>query len=511
MGKPIFGIGRLGLRLAVAFLGVALASIIVLSYITEISTGDDVNALADRQERALSRSVATASGALYEQPPAGWGRANLMPVLDLIAREGAGAKVTDVHGKVVQATAGFGAISAHDSLRMPVIVKGKVVGFVDTKFNDDRGLGRVVRQFEAERLRASLGAAGIVALMAVLVSLLISRQITAPLERVLAVIRARGVGDRSVRIEDVRGTGVVHELSVALNESSDAIDQRDRLQRNLVANIAHELRTPVAILQASHEAMLDGVTPPTTENLWSLRDEVLRLARMIEDLQRLAAAEAAAVQIKLVPQNLAVIADDAAASLSDSFGAAGIRLVRELDEVRILCDPERMREVIVNLLTNALKFTPADGSVVLRTGKDEQRLARLQVSDTGVGIPPEELPRVTERFFRGERSAKMATGSGIGLTIVAELVRAQHGQLRIISEPGQGTQATITMPVTTKPVNEQGPEISRSALTTGSPEKHHKHPPNIHPGPGPPREPRVERLQSADTGHDHSRREAGGH
>jgi two-component system sensor histidine kinase BaeS len=466
MAKPVFGIGKLGLRLTVAFLGVALASIIVLSYITEISTGNDIKHLAERQERALSRSVATAAGALYSQPPAGWNRANLMPVLDLLAKEGAAAKVTDKHGSLIQATNGFDRSSNGDAVTIPILVKGKLAGFVETKFNDDRGLGQVVRQFEAERVRASLGAAGIVALMALLVSLLISRQITAPLERVLAVIRARGTGDRSIRIEDARGTGVVHELSVALNESSDAIDQRDRLQRNLVANIAHELRTPVAILQASHEAMLDGVTPPTTENLWSLRDEVLRLARMIEDLQRLAAAESAAVQLKLVPQNLAAIAEDAAASLSDSFGAAGIHLARHLAEVRVMCDPERMREVVVNLLTNALKFTPADGAVRLETGLDAQGQASLTVEDTGIGIPPDDLPRVTERFFRGERSAGMAAGSGIGLTIVAELVRAQHGRLRITSEPGQGTQATITMPVTRRPADNRAPQPGRSALTT---------------------------------------------
>ena len=148
-----------------------------------------------------------------------------------------------------------------------------------------------------QRLRASLGAAGIVALIALAVSLLISRQITLPLERVLAAIRARGQGYRSMRIAQAKGTGVIAELSLAINESSDAIDQRDRLQKNLVANIAHELRTPVAVLQASHEAMLDGVTAPTDENLWSLRDEVLRLARMIDDLQRLAAAESAALQL----------------------------------------------------------------------------------------------------------------------------------------------------------------------------------------------------------------------
>jgi two-component system, OmpR family, sensor histidine kinase BaeS len=445
MVKPVvFGIGKLGLRLALAFLGVALTAIIVLSALTEIGVGHDINHLANKQERSLTRSVAVASGALYTKT--GWKNADLKPVFDLVDDQGAEARVTDMHGVTIQTTPGYGSVRTDDQFATPVRVHGHVVGVVTVKFND-RGLGAVVKQFEQQRLKASLGAAGIVALIAVAVSLIISRQITLPLERVLAAIRARGQGNRSMRISHAKGAGVIQELSLAINESSDAIDQRDRLQKNLVANIAHELRTPVAVLQASHEAMLDGVTEPSEENLWSLRDEVLRLARMIDDLQRLAAAESAALQLRLEPCDLAEIAATAAASLADSFGAAGVSLTRKLRPAWILCDRDRTREIVVNLLTNALKFTPADGQVVLETGHSGRGLARLRVSDTGIGIPPEELPRVTERFFRGQRSSEMATGSGIGLTIVVELAHAQHGNFDIASEPGKGTTATITMPV----------------------------------------------------------------
>ena len=446
------GIGKLGLKLTLAFLGVALASIIVLSAITEIRTGRDINGLVANQEEALSDAVGLASGANYG--PAGWKHADLAPVFDLLQGEGGAAEVRDLHGNVVQATPGFASFPATHMFKDPVVAHGKTVGWVTTKF-DGNGIGSVASTFDSEGLRITLGAAAIVAVLALVVSLIISRQITLPLERVLATMRARGEGDRSQRIDDVRGTGVVHELSVALNETSDAIDQRDRLQKNLVANIAHELRTPVAILQASHEAMIDGVTPLTTENLWSLRDEVLRLARMIDDLQRLAAAEAAALQLTLVPQDLSVIAADSAASLGDSFDAAGVGLVKRLNPACIMCDPDRMREVIINLLTNALKFTPAGGTVEIETSRHDGGSARLLVSDTGIGIPSDELPRVTERFFRGQRSSEMATGSGIGLTIVAELVRAQNGQLRISSEPGKGTQATITLAGAKRP--EPGP------------------------------------------------------
>jgi len=449
MFKPvIFGIGKLGRQLTLAILGVALTAIIVMSALGEISEGRDINSLVTHQEHALSDAAALASGALYGRD--GWRHANLQPVFDLVEGEGGAARVHDMHGKVIRATPGFARFRASHEFKDPVMMHGKPVGWVTVKFGD-KGLGSAVSQFESERMRATLGAAGIVALIALVVSLLISRQITLPLERVLAIIRARGEGDRSERIGKARGTGVIAELSVALNESSDAIDKRDRLQKNLVANIAHELRTPVAILQASHEAMIDGVTPPTPENLWSIRDEVLRLARMIEDLQRLAAAEAAALQLTLVPQDLSVIAADSAAGLVDSFGAAGVNLVRRLNPVCIMCDPDRMREVVTNLLTNALKFTPAGGTVDIETSRNGAGSARLMVSDTGIGIPSDELPRVTERFFRGQRSSEMAAGSGIGLTIVAELVRAQHGNLCISSEPGSGTQAVITLPGAKEP------------------------------------------------------------
>jgi two-component system sensor histidine kinase BaeS len=199
------------------------------------------------------------------------------------------------------------------------------------------------------------------------------------------------------------------------------------------------------VLRAGHEAMLDGLSAPTPEHLISLRDEVVRLTRMVDDLQRLASAEAAALQLTMVRRDLAMVAATAAASLVESFERANVTLVERLAKVDVLCDPLRMHEVIVNLLTNALKFTPAEGQVTLET-RQEDGLGELRVSDTGIGIPPEELPHIAERFFRGRRSAEVA-GSGIGLTIVSELVAAHRGTLEFASQPGQGTTVTVTMPL----------------------------------------------------------------
>ena len=200
--------------------------------------------------------------------------------------------------------------------------------------------------------------------------------------------------------------------------------------------------------------MLDGVTDLTAGQVDSLHDEILRLSQMVDDLQRLASAEAAAVQLSLVPADLAAAATAAADSLTEVFDRAGITLVRRLTEVHARCDQVRMRDVIMNLLTNAAKFTPAGGTVVIET-RPSARMAVLRVSDTGIGIPPDELAHVSERFWRGQNSAEVA-GSGIGLAIVDELVRGHHGTMVITSEPGTGTQVTITLPRTAERAGDPG-------------------------------------------------------
>ncbi len=444
MADPgIFGIGQLGRRLVLAFIAVALAAIVINALISEASVGNDITNVANQQEASLTKGVALTAGAAYKG--IGWANADLSPVFFLAHRAGAAVQVRDGAGRLVGSSPRFASYPAARQRTEPVIVEGRDIGAVTTRFGS-QGLGALARQFEREQWNARLVASGAAALLALMVAVAALRRISRPLDKMLAAARARGSGDRSARVDPVIGRGEVRELLDAFNQSADFTDQQDQVRRNLFANVAHELRTPVAILQASHEAMADGVIEPTKENLGSLRDEVLRLARMVADLESLASAEAAALQLTLVPHDLAGIAAAAAASLGDLFERKDVRLTSRLAAVRIACDSTRMQQIITNLLTNALKFTPACGEVVLETGPAAGGTARLSVSDTGVGIPPDELPRVTDRFFRGQRSQHLATGSGIGLTIVSELVRAHHGELTIESRPGKGTEVRVTLP-----------------------------------------------------------------
>jgi two-component system, OmpR family, sensor histidine kinase BaeS len=226
---------------------------------------------------------------------------------------------------------------------------------------------------------------------------------------------------------------------------ADTITAEERLRRSLVADVAHELRTPVAVLQANTEALLDGLRPHTPEQTASLHQEVVRLGRMMEDLQALAAAEAAALQLTLRPCDLAQIAAAAADGWQASFAAAGISFSRQLEPAPVLADPGRLHQVITNLLSNAHKYTPADGQVQM-TLRSYGGQARLAVTDTGPGISPEDQPRVFDRLWRGNNASSTA-GSGIGLAIAAELIRAHQGRLELASQPGGGSTFTAILPL----------------------------------------------------------------
>jgi two-component system sensor histidine kinase BaeS len=165
---------------------------------------------------------------------------------------------------------------------------------------------------------------------------------------------------------------------------------------------------------------------------------------MVADLQTLAAAEAAALHLRRSICDLAAIAAGAAGSLAARFEAAGVRLERELARAEISADPYRLHQVVTNLLTNALKFTPPGGRVTVRTAATDET-AVLQVTDTGVGIPASELPWIFDRFWRGSQAPE-TPGSGIGLAVAAGLTRAHGGKLTAASEPGQGTTMTLTLP-----------------------------------------------------------------
>jgi two-component system, OmpR family, sensor histidine kinase BaeS len=432
----------LALRLALAFLGVALAAVALLAGLAAAFTAADVANLASRQRASLTSAIAVAAAAAWERTDS-WAGADLTPVLDLAAQTGADVRVRDQAGATVAESQGFRRHASSPQVSLPVMVLRERFGQAAVRF-PGTGLGAADAALRTGLWRAIAGAAGLAALLALLTGLVVARRITRPVDRLIAVTRAMGLGDRTARVGPVAAPGEIGELATAFDLMADSLDRQEQLRRDLVADVAHELRTPIAVLQAGHEALLDGVAGPTPGQLASLRDEVLRLAQMVSDLQTLAAADAAALHLTLSRQDLAQIAAGAADSLARRFEAAGIALERRLAPVEVLADTGWMHQVITNLLTNALKFTPVGGHVTVQAGPAGHD-ALLQVTDTGAGIPADELPRIFDRFWRG-RGAAYISGSGIGLAIAAELASAHGGRLEARSHQGHGAQLTLTLP-----------------------------------------------------------------
>src|SRR5271168_2559554 len=320
--------GTLGLRLALAFLSVALVAVALLAGLTAAFAAADVSALATQQRTDLTNAVAVTAAAAWDRDNS-WHSAHLSQVLDLAAQTGAGAQIRDVAGRVVTSSPGCAAQQAVPHNSVAIMVRGQRVGEAVVRFGRS-GLTSADHALQTDLLRAIAGAAGLAALLALLTGLAVARRITRPVSRIIAVTRAMAAGDRAARVGEIRAAGELGELAGAFDQMASTLDRQEQIRRNLVADVAHELRTPIAILQAGHEALLDGVAEPTPAELGSLRDEVLRLARMVGDLQTLAAADAAALNLARRRCDLADLAAGAADSLAHRFEAAEVALERRL-------------------------------------------------------------------------------------------------------------------------------------------------------------------------------------
>jgi two-component system sensor histidine kinase BaeS len=435
--------GPIGLRLALAFVAVALGAVALVGVLSAVFAATEVSHLALEQRSLLTQSIEVAAADSWERNNRRFSMEDLKPVQDLASKIAVKVRVTNQAGTVVASSPGFDRSTGPLS-QAPIVSRGRQVGTIHLRFGQVE-LGSPHHRLRATLWQALASAAGIAALLALIVALVVSRRISKPVERLIEVTRARGHGSREARVGQIRAPAELRELASTFDTMADTMARQEQLRRNLVADVAHELRTPVAVLQAGHEALLDGVLKPTPDQLSSLRDEVARLARMVDDLQTLAAAEAAALQLAVEPGDLAEIAAVAADSMQPRFDTADIALDTKLAPAPVMADDRRVHQVVTNLLSNAVKFTPAGGSVTMEVGQSGGH-ATLTISDTGIGIPPDELPHISERFWRGSNAADVA-GSGIGLAVVAELTWAHHGDLEIMSNPGQGTRVSVSLPL----------------------------------------------------------------
>ena len=268
------------------------------------------------------------------------------------------------------------------------------------------------------------------------------RRVIRPLGGVMDAADRVAGGDYEVRVSE-QGPPPIRALARAFNTMTERLQSHDTLRRNLMADVAHELRTPLTVIQGTLEGVIDGVYQPDAKHLQQLLDETHVLSRLVEDLRTLALSESGGLKLQKETIDLMSLTRDVVRTYENDAAARNVAVeVAASDDLPPLdADPVRIREVIGNLLSNALRHTPAGGSVDVRiatTGGD----VTVSVRDTGSGMTADEVARAFDRFYKGSSSR----GSGLGLTIARGLVEAHGGAIRAVSEPGRGTTIAFTLP-----------------------------------------------------------------
>lgn len=292
------------------------------------------------------------------------------------------------------------------------------------------------------------GAALIIGVLGILFVFRTYRAVVEPISDLMDAAARVEAGDFSARVRErrpgrARSPREVRRLVRTFNAMAERLQTNEDARRNLLADVSHELRTPLTIIQGNLEGMLDGLYPRDDAHLAPILDESRVMARLIEDLRTLALAEAGALTLQREPTDLAELARDAAAAFQAQADAAGVTLAVDAPEaVTADVDAVRIRAVLNNLIANALRYTPSGGSVTLSVVRDGDR-ARVEVRDTGRGIPPEALPHIFDRFYKGRDSS----GSGLGLAIAKQIVELHGGEISAESEAGVGTRINCVVPV----------------------------------------------------------------
>ena len=291
------------------------------------------------------------------------------------------------------------------------------------------------------------------------------RRMAMPLGDIIDAAGQVEEGDFSARVRP-RGPRELRQLGRAFNDMAERLELTEEQRRNLVADLSHELRTPVSVIQGNLEGMIDGVYSADEQHLAPVLEEVRMLSRLIDDLRTLSEAETGTLELRLEPTDFVILATEVAATFRPQANAQGVKMKVDVPDSLPLIeiDPVRIREVLVNLTTNALRHTPSGGTVGIRALKDDG-YAQVTVQDTGSGIDPEDLNHVFDRFYKADSaggtdnsnasisapdsgpdlSAPGTGGRGLGLTIAKNLVTAHGGMITAESTPGEGTSVRFTL------------------------------------------------------------------
>jgi two-component system OmpR family sensor kinase len=454
-------VNKLWVRLTLAFVLVTLVGVSTVALLANRSASSQFRRYLAHSEMMSWGSLADDLAAYYERQGSwdgvavvfedvggpmtqrGWGRGQMRGGSpSILLADGQGLIVYDSQGRYVGETLS----PSEQEQAVSIQANGQTVGFLLAAPPGWGQLGTQEQGFLDQVNRALLLAGVLAGVLSILLGLGLSRGLTAPVTRLTAAARRIAGGDLSQRVPET-GSAEMAALGQAFNRMTADLEKAEELRRNMVADLAHELRTPLSVIQGNLRAILDGVYPLEQAEIATLYDETRLLNRLVDDLRELALAEAGQLRLERRPVAPADLVSRAMESARVQAAAKGIALQADLTEDLPLMDvdPQRIGQVLGNLLNNALVHTPSGGEVIV-TAKPSDSEVEFSVRDTGEGIASEDLPYIFERFYRADRSRAMG-GTGLGLAIAKQLVEAHGGRIEVESEVGRGTWFAFTLPV----------------------------------------------------------------
>ena len=444
-------IHSLRFRLLLAFALVILVTIGAVFFFINQATQDEIRQFQEQADQMLARRMEFELSRYYFR------QGNWEGIQPFVEQWGnlyeQRIVLTDANGFVAADSEGdiLGELYDPDSLGTPLSSprEAGVIGtlYINPRSSTEVGFTSIQVLFKEIGLFFIWG--GLIAVaIALVMTFFLSRKILAPVKTLTSAARRLGRGDLSQRVQ-LKDKGEMGELSKAFNSMAGDLERTEQLRQNMVADAAHELRTPLSNIRGYLEAMRDGIKKPDTDTIRSIDEEATLLSQLVDDLQALSLAEAGELKLDRQAEDIIKLIKQAVAAKQTQAIAKGVSISTEVSKKlpSVNVDSRRIGQVLHNLLENAIAHTTKSGSIVV-TAQKQDNWVKVSVTDTGEGIPAEDLPSIFERFYRVDKSRARATGgSGLGLTIARRLVEAHGGKIEVQSELGKGSRFTFTLPV----------------------------------------------------------------
>lgn len=448
-------------KLMVIMVVVALVATTLVALTASLATKKLFDTYVDQQREARTGQWGTVFQAYYAQNGSWAGVQSLLAP----ARGGRGrgggpgrrlsgerVELADAGGRVVGDSEGLsvGTVMEQAALAEAVPIKyaGQTVGYMLLTTGVHYELITLEQEFYRSVVWAVIWGGLAAAILAAGLGIAFSRRITSSLLQLSAAAGRLAGQDLTHRVK-ISSNDEIGQLSEAFNAMADSLERNERIRQNLVADVAHELRTPLAILRGNLESMQEEVVEPTPVVIASLHDEVLRMSRLVSDLQELSLAEAGKLPLRRQMVNFTELVAKVTTMLSGEAASKGVKLEVQVSSVLppAYIDPDRIAQVTLNLLANALRHTPEGGTIRLSAEEEGENL-HVQVTDTGSGIRPEDLSRIFDRFYKSDKTRNRAEGgAGLGLAIAKGFVEAHGGRIWVESLFGEGSSFYFTVPL----------------------------------------------------------------